>query len=461
VDSAELIETFRRIVGAEALATGPDARAYGWDGFEPLAAIMPASAEQLAQVIRVAADAGLAVVPRGGGTKLAALPKPTKPAIVLCTERLRRITAYEPRDLTVSVQAGMPLAKLNAFLGEHRQRLPLDPPNDDRATIGGICAANDSGPLRLAHGTPRDWVLGMGMVLPDGTMVKSGGQVVKNMAGYDVHRLFIGSFGSLGLITQITLRLRPRPEATRLASGACRNAPAAETTIATVLAGPTRPCLIELLNAPAAGQIGLECPEDGLVLIVGFEGDREAVEWQLEQIRGQLGAGTCLHGPEESEALLRRIRQWPGGNIPPRSPATEGCAAPAVAFKASVPSSHVAAFFEHCRSAPLALMAHAGSGILYGRSTAVMREEQLTDLLMHATAVGGHMIFHALPVGSSCPRWGRARNDAFLAEAIKKQFDPADRFPPAPCSPPDEGEPHNRPATASTPAESDGIDQRP
>src|SRR5207244_4044972 len=136
---------------------------------------------------------------------------------ILRTTSLNRLVAFSPADLTITVEAGMTLQQLDATLAPHRLRLPLDPPDyNGRATIGGVLAANDSGPLRLAHGTAREHVIGMSMILADGTLIKAGGQVVKNVAGYDLHRLFVGSHGSLGMIATVSFKLKPRAEALRL-----------------------------------------------------------------------------------------------------------------------------------------------------------------------------------------------------------------------------------------------------
>ena len=127
----------------------------------------------------------------------------------MSTKRLNKVIEYEPADLTVTVESGIRLSDLQKELAVHRQYLPLNPPYADNCTIGGIVATNSSGPLRLRHGTARNLVLGLHVMLANGTVVKSGGKVVKNVAGYDLNKLYIGSYGTLGIITEVSLKLMP------------------------------------------------------------------------------------------------------------------------------------------------------------------------------------------------------------------------------------------------------------
>jgi len=185
IDDDAIIKRLERAIGPDRVLTDETARAYGTDGFTPFVAVVPEDRKQTAEAVRIAAESRIGLVAVGGGTKLGWSPAPTGMVMSVSTERLKRVIEHEPRDLTVTVEAGMVLDPLNAMLSEHRQRLSIDPPNADRATVGGICAANDSGPLRHRYGTMRDLVVGMEVIGADGTPTRSGGRVVKNVAGYD------------------------------------------------------------------------------------------------------------------------------------------------------------------------------------------------------------------------------------------------------------------------------------
>ena len=204
-----------QIVGAVGVLPDDQLSRYTIDGIDPQAVILPASTHEIQEVLDYASDNGLSVIPAGSGTKLGIGNPPEGVDLVLSTSRLDQVLEYEPADLTVTVEAGIQLAVLQAKLAEHGQYLPLDPPYADRCTIGGITATNASGPSRLQYGAARDRVLGMRVVQSSGTVVKSGGKVVKNVAGYDLNKLYLGSYGTLGVITEVSLKLQPLPEIER------------------------------------------------------------------------------------------------------------------------------------------------------------------------------------------------------------------------------------------------------
>ncbi len=197
------------LVGADHLrAAGPgDAVA----GAAPRMVAEPGDEKELAAALRWANDAGLAVAPRGGGTKLDWGNAPARLDLVISTARLDGIVEHAWADLTVVVQAGATIAKVQQALAQHGQRIATDPLWPERATVGGILSTNDSGALRLRFGALRDLIIGVTLVLPDGTLAHSGGKVVKNVAGYDLPKLATGALGTLGVITQAAFRLHPVP----------------------------------------------------------------------------------------------------------------------------------------------------------------------------------------------------------------------------------------------------------
>jgi len=180
-------------------------------GVQPKLVIEPRTETELAEVLRLSNEAGLAVVPRGGGTKLGWGNPPARADIILSTARLNEIIEHAWADLTVSVEAGCTVQKLQETLAQHGQRLALDALWPEKATVGGVLSTNDSGSLRLRFGALRDLIIGVTIALADGTLASSGGKVVKNVAGYDLPKLVTGALGTLGVITRAVFRLHPLP----------------------------------------------------------------------------------------------------------------------------------------------------------------------------------------------------------------------------------------------------------
>jgi len=190
---------------------------------QPQLALEPSTQQQVAEALRIANEAGLAVIPRGGGTKLAWGNRPSRADIVLSTARLNRVLEHAWADLTVTVEAGCSIQALQQTLAQHGQRLALDPLWPEKATVGGVLSTNDSGALRLRFGALRDLIIGVTIALPDGTLASSGGKVVKNVAGYDLPKLVTGALGTLGFITRAVFRLHPVPRKARSFSIAVSN----------------------------------------------------------------------------------------------------------------------------------------------------------------------------------------------------------------------------------------------
>jgi glycolate oxidase FAD binding subunit len=181
------------------------------DGKMPRLVVYPPSAEQTAEVLRYASHERLALIPCRNATKLSIGNLSREYDLALCVKELNRIWHYEPEDLTVSAESGMKFGDFQHFVGRHGLWLPLNPPGGESASLGGIVATNATGSFRCHYGAPRDMVLGVKIATTDGKVVKAGGRVVKNVAGYDLTKLMIGSFGTLGVIVEISFKLFPRP----------------------------------------------------------------------------------------------------------------------------------------------------------------------------------------------------------------------------------------------------------
>lgn len=224
--------------------------------------VAPASAEEISEILKLASSERWSVLPVGGMTWINSTAN-----IIVSTSRLNQIIEHQPADLIAIAQAGVTLTDFNAKLAENGQWLPLDPPDDGRATLGGVVATGIGGPQQFAYGRPRGSVIGMKVVLADGSMIKAGGRVVKNVAGYDLCKLFTGSYGSLGIITELNFKLRPRParEATVMATGAIDD---------------LRKSARQILEAPLF-PVASEIVADKL--LVRFAGNEKGVAFQIEQ----------------------------------------------------------------------------------------------------------------------------------------------------------------------------------
>jgi FAD/FMN-containing dehydrogenase len=197
---------------------------------------------------------------------------------------LNRILQHTPEDMTVTVEAGITLAALQTELERHRQWLPIDPPRPDLLTIGGLIDTDPSGPRRFSHGTIRDYLLGITVVLADGTVIHSGGKVVKNVAGYDLGKLFVGARGSLGVVVEATFKLRPLPELERFTAARCNLPERAGELIEAVIKSELAPVVLDLHNV-AAPSAPMGAREKSATVVLGFAGSREEVEWQLDLAR--------------------------------------------------------------------------------------------------------------------------------------------------------------------------------
>jgi len=223
---------FRSILGSDGVRTATTDD--GILGVQSQLILEPTNELQLASALRQANDSNLAVIPRGGATKLAWGNPPQRADLILSTARLNKILEHAASDLTVSVQAGCTIRELQAALAVYGQRLAIDVLWPKTATIGGILSTNDSGALRLRFGSLRDLIIGVTIALPDGTLASSGGKVVKNVAGYDLPKLVTGAFGTLGVITRAVFRLHPLPQSARTFTCLTRDVAQAQSLLLTI-----------------------------------------------------------------------------------------------------------------------------------------------------------------------------------------------------------------------------------
>lgn len=291
----------------------------------PEAAVRPGSNQEAAEIARFAAAEKLALMPVGARTKLGMDTPVRRYDLALDMTRLDRVVAYDPDDLTLSVEPGVPLHRLAAVLAEHGQFLPLAVPFASRATVGGTIASGVDSALRQLYGTARDYVLGMEFITGDGHIVKSGGRVVKNVSGYDLHKLMIGSLGSLGVITKVNFRTFPMPASIRTFIALFGSSREAAEMRQRVAQSALRPLTVEILSPEAAkmlsGSVAARIepgnlPADALskarwTFVVSYAGTEKVLERYERELRRIAGTADAVSLDQSTATVaLGRMREF-------------------------------------------------------------------------------------------------------------------------------------------------------
>ena len=282
---------------------GPSGPA-GIDGVMPREIVEPASAEDVAAVLASASKQRSSVVIRGGGTKVGWGRTPSSLDVVLSTTRLNAVVAHEHADLTATVQAGARLDEVNHILARHGQWLPIESAFDG-STIGGAIATNDSGPLRHRYGTPRDLLIGIRLALTDGRLIKAGGNVVKNVAGYDIGRLMSGSHGSLAAIVSATFKLSPIPGATQTLVATFDRADALVAAVSAVTGSQLEPAAVEIWTGSSVGS-GFSRTLGRYELLLKFESTPAALDTYVQRARALMPSADSQVVSSQSEVDLWR-----------------------------------------------------------------------------------------------------------------------------------------------------------
>lgn len=378
-------------------------------GVTPTLVVEPGSVEEISAVMKLAHGEELAVCPRGGGTKMDLGAPPRSVDLVIDLGRMDEIIEHVPGDQVVRVQAGVKLETLQQKLAEADQMLALDPP-ERGATVGGVVAANASGPRRFRYGTVRDLIIGVTVVLADGTVAKAGGKVVKNVAGYDLGKLFTGSLGTLGVIADCNFRLHPRPDSAR--------------TMAVEVDTPQA--------ARDAAQAIVHSQVEATAIELHWDGETKLVSVLLESIPGGIEA------KEERTRLLlepfgevRTLTDEEGDNLGPLDPPPAG---DAVAVKISAPPAELAAALESVldaaerRDVGARFTGHAGTGVTFAGLSG--EEEALVEVVREVRDVwtrrGGSVVVRSAPTSfkEKLDVWGPAGDYGGLLRRVKEKFDP-------------------------------------
>jgi len=412
-----LANALAAIITREYLLEDPAACAsYAIHGLVPGYVALPGSLDELAAVLRVAQEYRAAVVPWGGGTQQNIGCPPDRIDLIVCTGRLNNVLIHEPDDLTISVEAGMTLGALRDKLARHGQMLPLDPPHPARATIGGLIATATDGPRRLGYGTLRDLLIGVTVVEASGRVSKGGGMVVKNVSGFDMMKLYLGSFGTLAVIASANFKLLPIARAA--ASLLCMfDEPAsAFAALEALQLTQLTPTAAEYLNRGAlarlelAGACALALRSEGLPAAV----ERHMTDMATLATRNGARATQRLDAAADID-LWARIADLPQ---------TDRLAADEALLKLSTLPAELEQTLDQLEALAtragqsVAINARALTGVLYARLRPVTAEALHS---LHSALPAIQWIATTLP---DAPRWGASPPGLDLMRRIKTEFDP-------------------------------------
>lgn len=395
------------------------------DGLLPSVAVYPSTVEEVSHVLTFAWEEALAITPKGGGTALHLGNRPRRLDILLCLSALKGGFEHSPEDMVATVPAGMTVGETNEMLADREQCLPLDPPRPDEATVGGVLAAGSLGPRMQWFGPLRDSVLGLRVVLPDGRVVKTGGRVVKNVAGYDMAKLYVGSLGTLGIIVEVAFKLRPLFKVTTSLLFPFPTLDGAVRTSYDLLEAGLQPLALTVLNSSAASALNLGT--GAACLLVEFGDLKQVVERQVREAEGAArvrgSEDSLIYHGEESRKLWQSVRDAP---VSPWD----------VTFRGSVPLAEVDAFLDateetlKSRGMECCLVAHTGLGIVFVSPLSRPMDETIesiyADLTALCTSLGGNLVLERAPADlkDTLDVWGPRPPGFDLMSRVKAEFDP-------------------------------------
>ena len=396
---------------------------YTVDRSQPLEFVTPTSISEVEDSLRALSEHNLAVIPHGGRTMLDLGMPPTRYDIALDLSGLTQIVDYEPNDFTITVEAGMTLADLQRHLAMNGQFLPLDHPQFERATLGGLCAVGRGGLRRNSFGGPRDWLIGMRMVKADGTAIKGGGRVVKNVSGYDLPKLFAGSLGTLGIIVELTFKLRPVPASDQIVAIAANSFDLALAAgRAASQAAPFLNGCVALSGEAAANarSLGAEILSDQPALLLranGLESSANEVLAQALAAARQSG----LDAPELRTAAI--VETWQAvTDLELHTPENH------VRLRLGLPPANLIqaqGVLNQRLPDATTWIAAADSGLLFLNVPSV-DAETVKSLRNELGPLQGRLTIESAPIElkQACNVWGPSGSGARLMHSIKETFDP-------------------------------------
>lgn len=408
-----------------------EAGAVAIDGVQPEVVVRPRSAAALVQLLQAAHPRGARAIARGGGTRLHVGNRPAGIDYLIDLTLLNAIEEYRPRDLTITAAAGTPIAVIQDTLAAEGQMLGLEPPLPRRATAGGTLAANAFGPRRFRYGTARDYVIGIGAVLADGTAIKSGGRVVKNVAGYDLAKLLIGSWGTLALITRVTFRVFPRPANTGVVVAALPDLATAHAAAMAVAGSALLPLTLDLLSPGALAELGPHADHWRLVAEAGGSPAtyRRTRDELIQLCRAHGGLRIDTLDREDAAPLLAAVRDF-----------SHDAPAPPLSLTISARPSRLAAAWQTAgavvaaRGMGLTGVARAGNGVLLGTVAGAIPDEAALLAELRATLAplaAGVVVERCRPdTKAAVDVWGLTGSDRAIMRAVKHQYDPSGLFSP-------------------------------
>jgi glycolate oxidase FAD binding subunit len=410
VDVEQLAKQLEIALGATAVTSDPSGSiaSYSIDGKQPKLVCRPESAEQIAAALRLCTEAEVAVIPWGGGTAMAIGNPPRQTDVVIDLRKLNRVIEHDHANLTATVQSGTTLSALQTLLAPQMQFAPLDAPLPERTTAGGIVAANLNGPRRSYYGSVRDLVIGMKVVLAGGEQIKAGGKVVKNVAGYDMCKLFVGSLGTLGIITEVTLRMSPIPES-------------AATVIASATLAQAERFTDELSRSqllPAAVFLSNDGDTEQWQLAIWCEGFEETVArhlHDLDDIAARIGMNTTILRAASHNEFWGKLRDFP---------LQRDC----LVYRVTLPRAKIFDFARLVQNwGGVKLISDIAVGVVWLALPARRSSlEKFAELIDVARQQHGHAVVFAAPAEfkQGVEVWGPSPATISLQREVKRQFDP-------------------------------------
>jgi FAD/FMN-containing dehydrogenase len=442
-----MLSKLKEVVGEGDVSHDPDKlKDYALDGKVPRALVSPGTIHETSEAVAYANEQRLAVVPRGNGSKMGIGGIPKRVDLILCTRRLNRTTDCDCDNLTLSVESGITLSEVQKALATQGRGyfLPLDPPFPGKATLGGIVATNSSGPRRLLYGTARDLITGIKSVFPNGDIVISGGKTVKNVSGYDMVKLMIGSFGTLGIICEITFNLLPLPERAQTLLIPFQGLDEADRFVHEIMISPLIPASLDLLNATAADGMRYVMPsrKGDYLVAIGLEGVAESVDRQISEM-GERGR---KHGALDVLSLNSERHDGFWDAIRDLAEEFAKASPNLISLKSNVlisKSGELLRRYENIAKksgVQCAFINRCGNGILYSHvlvgedldSRINSSVQLITQFTAEALRYEGNLVVDSAPLAikEKVDMWGQPRSDYGIMRRLKEQIDPAGTLNP-------------------------------